>query len=218
MQRTNIRALIAFIATAGLLMGVWALRTPGSAATAAVPVRVSAAPNASSAPRRSGITIGETRLQANALRKLVDEAQVAASNPMPQKAESGVLTEFETSYQPERAPAPEDHMEHIQMNFDAQAHDAQWTRSLASRLDEQLRLRGGTGSNILALDCRSSLCRVRTQHDEEASYQSYVAALFDSTTGWDGPKVVLRDTTPTDGKITATVFVAKPGTEMPYLM
>ena len=69
-----------------------------------------------------------------------------------------------------------------------------------------------TGSKLLALECRQSLCRVEVSHSDLASHQKFMHEAFFRAGGeWEGPTMsTLADRSGRTGVVTIS-FLARPG-------
>jgi hypothetical protein len=71
----------------------------------------------------------------------------------------------------------------IARSFEAEPRDPHWSPEMERSIEEAMARTLPTGSSIRRIDCRSSLCRVESQHDSNAAYQAFLERLLLSPEG-----------------------------------
>src|SRR6185312_7924965 len=118
------------------------------------------------------------------------------------------------------APAPQrtnqEIMDHYEISFTEQNADAAWAPGARHLAEQRLKATMPDGSEVRAIDCRTSLCRIETSHADMAHYQQFVrSALFDPTTSvWNAATYssLVEDR---DGHLVVVSYVSREGEPLP---
>jgi hypothetical protein len=164
---------------------------------------------------------------AESVRRLERRLEAAARPNAAPRPASG--EEVETSGQPDdeegesRAPAeprPVDMAEvseRIQGVFAQQGTDAQWTARASQTAREKLSSALPERSSLRTLECRSSMCRIETEHDDMAQMQQFMEEAFmdPQKRPWNGGFFAMPVSDPDTGKVVVVSYLAREDEELP---
>jgi hypothetical protein len=107
---------------------------------------------------------------------------------------------------------------HVDSVFAGQTDAAPaWARDSERALGQTLRQLPG-GATLESLECRSSLCRARLTHENQARFSEFIDHMIESTMKtWNGAIYSSRDAVAADGVIRNSIYFSKEGTEIPML-
>lgn len=114
-------------------------------------------------------------------------------------------------------PSTEDIRDYIKLEFEQERVDPSWAREAKPELAHLLSTYEGQGSRVADVACKARLCRVELEHDDEASYQAFLArALAPGQFNWGSQLMVARDPS-TRNPWHMLLFLARSGAELPRL-
>ena len=117
------------------------------------------------------------------------------------------------------APTDEDQLALIKSVFSAQPIDTTWAREARRKIADFLEPLRSEQVAVNSVDCRSTLCRVEFAIAESIDVGSVVNRFLaiPPDRGWSGPMRGQRESVARDGTVIYSVFLAKDGTQMPFL-
>jgi hypothetical protein len=89
----------------------------------------------------------------------------------------------------------------------AEARDPSWSRSAEQRLSEAFRSQATPGTELVSVDCRTTVCGVTFQHDDPLA-QRGVPHLVGANLPYAAEMVYAYST---DGRATTTVYISREG-------
>ena len=105
---------------------------------------------------------------------------------------------------------------YLQTRFAAQKVDAGWASTARQELSDDMARFSDKDVRLQGVECRSSLCRAEltlASHDAGVAFmETWVRKRV-----WVGPGFAANDETNPDGSGRMTIFLGRPGTELPYL-
>jgi hypothetical protein len=115
--------------------------------------------------------------------------------------------------------SPEEQLAHLNAAFSAQSFDHTWGDSQRERVSGLLRELGSTASEVTGVECRDSLCRAQVTLSDEARYAAFMQNLIASPAVRAASEQATFHRSPpaADGRVTISMFLTKPGTELPLL-
>ena len=79
----------------------------------------------------------------------------------------------------------------IDARFYAEGTDRNWRRESESWIQSRVEQSLPNGSHLVAIECRSSICRVETSHKDKDTYRKFARdSLARADFGWKGPGMV----------------------------
>ncbi|WP_437986912.1 hypothetical protein [Sorangium sp. So ce117] len=107
--------------------------------------------------------------------------------------------------------------ERIQDVFAQQTTDTQWTASASEAAREKLRSALPERSSLRTVECRSSMCRFETEHDDMAQMQQFMQEAFmdPQKRPWNGGFFAMPVSDPNTGKVVVVSYLAREGEELP---
>lgn len=75
---------------------------------------------------------------------------------------------------PAPPPKPAEIREQFEVAFDTERSDASWSAVAKRRAEDRLRNVLTSGSEVRSVDCRSSMCRIETRHDDVRKYRDFI--------------------------------------------
>lgn len=113
------------------------------------------------------------------------------------------------------APSPADPIESIGTTFLYEPADPSWSHTAAEQLGAGLTRVLPRGSTILRVECRRTLCEIRSLHENVDAYRKFANAVADPETGlWNGA-MASSDSGESNGAFEATTYFTREGHEMP---
>ena len=97
--------------------------------------------------------------------------------------------------------------------FDSETINSSWALPAQRRLQDAIPKILGTGGELENIECRSSLCRVKVQHDGRSGQQQFLRRLVQSAT-WPGAGTAVRDNKP-GGPSRLILYLAREGVSPP---
>ncbi|WP_437978528.1 hypothetical protein WMF11_19395 [Sorangium sp. So ce295] len=107
--------------------------------------------------------------------------------------------------------------ERIQDVFAQQTTDTQWTASASEAAREKLSSALPERSSLRTVECRSSMCRFETEHDDMAQMQQFMQEAFmdPQKRPWNGGFFAMPVSDPNTGKVMVVSYLAREGEELP---
>ena len=172
-------------------------------------LRASAKRGAVDTTNSAGSTIAGARgpaLAADDLRSLARAVAAASAAPSDEPpAQPGKA-------RPERQLTQEEVQENVLTAYAKETNDATWSREASRKLDGSIRPALPVGSRLVSIDCRSTMCLVEVQHQDEKAAQSWLLNGFHD---WPGAVMVAGEKEE-GGAILQTLVPIKEGTVPPY--
>jgi hypothetical protein len=76
------------------------------------------------------------------------------------------------------APAPAEVRDSFEIAFGGDKPDPGWTGADQRRASQKIQAALPEGSHMRSFDCRASLCRIETSHEDPSHYRAFVRAAF----------------------------------------
>ncbi|MBX3193456.1 MAG: hypothetical protein KF819_41120 [Labilithrix sp.] len=99
--------------------------------------------------------------------------------------------------------------------FVAEPRDGAWAPEARRLVDSRFRALMPIGSSVRTVECRSTMCRVETEHSSLSEYNTFSRAAFadPKTRVWDGEvfTTAVQDAIPLNGTIQIVTFLAREG-------
>jgi len=117
---------------------------------------------------------------------------------------------------PKREISVAEARDYLQDTFSAEDADPKWSRAQATALSSALSESLPPHSQVVNSECRSSICRVETVHENVDTYREFIRAAFMSAKHPldAGPGMTtLLDSK--DGRVRSVSYLARPGHELP---
>jgi hypothetical protein len=161
-------------------------------------------------------------------------ADSGAPSPAPNAANAASPRNAAPSTPPADAPAPTETpmpspatmakiasvRDKFQGQFDAERSDPRWAAEAESTLKEKLGGMLPDSSKIQSIDCRATMCRIETVHENMDRFRQFMGGAFmdPNTKVWNGgffssPVGEVSD----GGKLDVVTYVAREGQELPRL-
>ncbi|WP_163867181.1 hypothetical protein [Myxococcus eversor] len=141
------------------------------------------------------------------------DARIAPAKPLEslRAPDAGDSTEGTSAAPTEVTPG--DVVARLDARFFSEGVDPAWSRDAARRV-ERIGTHLPQGARIVALECRSSMCRLEMSHPSQNAFQHFIhAGLVDDAYAWDGPFMAAITGTPDQaGNVEAVAYLAKPDT------
>jgi hypothetical protein len=121
---------------------------------------------------------------------------------------------------PARAPVTSTE---IRVRYDAKFNDeradAEWSRASQATATTKLSAVLPPSSELKSVECRASMCKIETLHQDVEHYQAFAQSAFmDSTTvPWNGGFFSTGAVEPGTGKFLAVAYLSREGQELPQL-
>jgi hypothetical protein len=157
------------------------------------------------------------------LRQLVQSASQAPLSVKPSSAEEPadaiVLSEQELREQEADMIEAENQRSLARMAageaaLQQESADGVWSIQAAEALREALASEALSGTAVQDIDCRSTLCRLQVVHDNREQ-QALFEHGFSFKVGQLLPRMMMHSEEQTDGTISATMYLAREGNELP---
>ncbi|WP_437512649.1 hypothetical protein [Sorangium sp. So ce1099] len=105
----------------------------------------------------------------------------------------------------------------IQDVFTQQGTDAQWTARASQTAREKLSSALPDRSSLRTVECRSSMCRIETEHDDMAQMQQFMQEAFmdPQKRPWNGGFFAMPVSDPDTGKVVVVSYLAREDEELP---
>jgi hypothetical protein len=110
-----------------------------------------------------------------------------------------------------REVTTEDISEGLNTRFYAEDVDRNWSASARANFQSRLSAALPSGSRLVSLECKSSMCRAEVSQPSVEAHQSFVQSAFMPPAQWDGSTMVSLKEEPGDGSATSLVFLAREG-------
>jgi len=156
--------------------------------------------------RMGGVTIRPTVSQ-TASSTTVDaaaaEAEAGEGKPGADKPGAGTMEDFRAQ---------------METAFQGETVNAEWADRSRAIAQERLRAALPASSMIQSVDCRHSMCRIETRHQDMSSYSQFIGRAFDNenTKLWNGNWMTTYTENP-DKTVTAVAFLAGEGMNLPEM-
>ena len=137
-------------------------------------------------------------------------AEPSAAELDPPEAASEGTEEAE----PVRAPTDDERRAYAASVFEAQPFDPVWARQAKRDLGANLDGINAGKSRIASVECKSSLCRVELQHDNEQDEQDFLRQVIRKH-AWQGQGMAVRGDPGAGGEAQVTVYFAAEGVPLP---
>lgn len=126
--------------------------------------------------------------------------------------------EPEASLSPEpRAAGAEEVREHMETTFSQERPDPDWARSAQEAARRGIESTLPAASKLRAVECRDSMCRIETAHQDLESCQAFVQATFmdPGTHLWNGGFFATVVPDPRTDELTVVSYLARDGEQLP---
>lgn len=105
---------------------------------------------------------------------------------------------------------------HLDEVFFDESIDILWAEGATARLQKELASKLPRGAQLISVECRSTMCRGESSHEDEQSYDSFARAVIapnnDSATGGI---LVVRDGQEADQSLRGIAFIARGNHDLP---
>ncbi|WP_437308509.1 hypothetical protein [Sorangium sp. So ce388] len=110
--------------------------------------------------------------------------------------------------------------ERLQDTFAQEGTDAQWTARASETARDKLSSVLPERSSLRSVECRSSMCRIETEHDDLAQFQQFVQGAFmdPQKKPWNGGFFALPVSDPDTGKVVVVSYLAREGEPLPMAL
>ncbi|WP_437669358.1 hypothetical protein [Sorangium sp. So ce131] len=107
--------------------------------------------------------------------------------------------------------------ERLQDVFAGEGIDAQWTAAARETARDKLSAALPDSSSLRSLECRSSMCRIETEHADLEQFQRFVQGAFmdPQKKPWNGGFFAMPVSDPSDGKVVVVSYLAREGEPLP---
>jgi hypothetical protein len=149
----------------------------------------------------------------------VARAQAAAPAPAPDKAERPRPGRDESAPDHAPPPSPAEMTAHYQQAFSQESIDRDWSSSARTKFQTGASTLLPKASEIVSLECRTSICRVQVRHHSLEDYRAFTqdAYLKGNTHIWDGQMfTTIIGEAGTDSVMTVA-FLARDGRSLPAM-
>jgi hypothetical protein len=154
---------------------------------------------------KQGLTVANGALVAAAAKNL-PQPQIARADPKSEVVVEPQVEKYEPTDVEVRAK--------LDGYFDNQRPDPAWSKQATVLLDNHIYKGIPSGSKLLSVECRSSICRVESTHASTAVYQKFVdEALLFHQGGWDGP-IMTQITNPGVEPVVSVAYLLRNGEDM----
>jgi hypothetical protein len=148
-------------------------------------------------------------------------SQPRPRSALPTSASSGPAPEaIEPSPAPERrrragpAPSENERREYAALVFEQEPYDATWSTESRRTLATKLEPLAGNGTQVRAVECRSSLCRIVLRQDDADVGEEFVRTFIHSNV-WPGAGTAIRGEPDAQGARELVLYLAKQGAALP---
>lgn len=129
-------------------------------------------------------------------------------------------TEREAAARAPTAPTPQEVVAHFEEAFFTSPNrDPAWAKEAQTAAVSKLREILPQSSQMRAVECHSTMCRIETVHDDVETYRQFAQrVVFDSASRpWNGAVFagVLEDGKPSDERVTTVMYIAREGESLP---
>lgn len=165
----------------------------------------------------------EVRSEIANLRRHVYAQNARSLSVQPQIEEADGETDIDEPVDREQTPEPDppkapetqaEFVANLSARFLAESVDVGWSREAAHLADGDLRPLLPAGSHITTLECKSSLCRAESMHQDMGTYQEFTRAMIHARRKWQGPAIVVVVDRPENGEVKAAIYMAKLGEDL----
>jgi len=144
-----------------------------------------------------------------ALLAAAKDLRQAPANPQEKQIEQVVDPD-----QPKEQPSDVEVRAKLDGQFNSQRADPSWSKQTTTLLNNHISQGIPSGSKVVSIECKSSMCRVESKHNDVATYQKYVnEALLFPQGGWDGP-LMTQITNPGVEPVTSVAYLLRDGEDM----
>jgi len=105
---------------------------------------------------------------------------------------------------------------HVETVFSQQSKDGTWSQSAENELNAKLLPCAVDGSRVQQLECRTTLCKVRIEHQSEQGFRDFMKRAF-AQPSWHGAMVSRVEPQAPNGAVANVMFFSKEGHDMPSL-
>jgi hypothetical protein len=147
------------------------------------------------------------------------EAKRAQSTPAPDKAEVTGPSPAEPVHEHAQPLDPAEATAQYQQAFSLEPVDREWSSSAQAKLQTGVSALIPKTSQVVSLECRTSLCRVQVHHRNLDDYRSFTqdAYLKGDTHIWNGQMFSTLVGDPTTDGVTTVAFLAREGHLLPSM-
>jgi hypothetical protein len=144
---------------------------------------------------------------------LAPTANTAAESPAPGKESEATARKDE---KPRELPVA-DVRDRLEAAFVAERSSSDWTREAQSTAQRKLAAMPSLSSSVRSVECRSSMCRIETVHQDAKSYRQFVETAFlnPETKLWNGGFFATLAGDHQDGSLAVVSYLARDGEGLP---
>jgi hypothetical protein len=167
---------------------------------------------------RSSVRMGAGLAAVSRLGALAEAAR-ARPAPAPDKAEGTAPAPAEPAHEHAPPPDPAETRAQYQQAFSLEPVDRDWSSSAQAKLQEAVSALMPKTSQVVSLECRTSLCRVQVRHRNLDDYRSFTqdAYLKGDTHIWNGQMFSTLVGDPTNDGVMTVAFLAREGHLLPSM-
>lgn len=104
----------------------------------------------------------------------------------------------------------------LDRRFEMEHADPSWSAPASSRLAQQLVERLPVGSELVDVDCRESMCRVRANHQDQSSFVLFSHKMAEITADdWTGGMLATRAIEDGEASHDTIAYLGRSGTPLP---
>jgi hypothetical protein len=108
----------------------------------------------------------------------------------------------------------------METRFARESVDSAWRNGAIPTLQRQFAAKLGQGARITDIDCRQSLCRVKTVHGDLEAYNKFSRDMVRAGSNeWQGQALMNLESEPQAGReVLAVAYMAKPGEDLSAML
>lgn len=107
----------------------------------------------------------------------------------------------------------------MQSRFELESQDPTWSRGAAARITDQVARNITPNSRVVSVDCRRSLCRIESRHDDLDAYRRFATeALAVHDGSWNGTITSSLLGTGKERELTSVGYLVRPGENFEQLV
>jgi hypothetical protein len=97
-----------------------------------------------------------------------------------------------------------------QTHFESQGVDPHWSRDTQRKAEEKLNSLLPADSRLLSVECRESICRVESEHQDIDTFRAFVRSdLFSPELRWEGPMMATVTNTDSNGRVSSVAYLGR---------